>query len=745
MNQQQLKTQGLAFGRSLQTGLKTVIMYSVDHPTADRAVQQAFDYLNRLVQLTQQFTFGFLNQRVLINNILTEDVALGQLELEFAKRGVAGVTFAAGINLRDFKRILAVLATKPKVIEEGGGIKAFLSQNPIENVRVLPAKKLSGEDRTLGMDAEAYLIAEGILAPQAETATRGADAIFQFAALEKPAGYTGTPKEVLELAGKVARTALVSAEANPQEVVAALAGVLAQMSPDELIAALPAAKQKELAGRPVRDVAAGFMEDAAAGWAAERLSTSPAGPEGAAAEEDVIRVLLRGLQTTRMAERLLEKLGKCLEEAHLPSEVFERLREELLWSALSPKEKHDHLMRVERHNRHDFHRLVNYIKESLNQGRTDEAIQAATHFFSFLERSGDEVKLGLQMAPELLAAMAGLSTFPFMNKLAERLAKELSNESRHDRECHRELANCLAAVAQIAGSYEHFELVHTIGSSLDSATAGREAEHSECCRTALERILTPAAAERLIELYIEKRGDSQWPKMAATLLKWVSPMGIERVFRRLEDESSAANRMRLMRFLGQLGPLAKSLTHARLSDKRWYVVRNACIIAGEQGDPDLPEILSGAVRHTDRRVQQAAVTAIIKSHSPGGARVLAEALPHLHPQILDLALDELSFLRDPSSVSGIEQLVSLNKASKNRAIEKAIRVLGSIPSEFAVEALGRILFDAEQGMAARKIALDCLSRSPYAASRKFLSDFPARFPNDPLAADCRKLLGATLR
>jgi hypothetical protein len=87
----------------------------------------------------------------------------------------------------------------------------------------------------------------------------------------------------------------------------------------------------------------------------------------------------------------------------------------------------------------------------------------------------------------------------------------------------------------------------------------------------------------------------------------------------------------------------------------------------------------------------------------------------------------------------------LNKASKNRALEKAIRVLGSVPSEFAVEALGRILFDAEQGMAARKIALDCLSRSPYAASRKFLSDLPARFPNDPLAADCRKLLGATLR
>ena len=744
MNQQQLKAQGLAFGRSLQTGLKTVIMYSVDHPSAEKALQHAFDSLNHLVQLTQQFTFGFLNQRVLINNILTEDVALGQLEIEFAKRGVAGLTFTAGINQRDFKRILAVLATKPKVIEEVGGIKSFLVQNPIENVRVLPAKKSTGEDRTLGMDAEAYLVAEGLLAPQAETGTRGADALFQFAALEKPAGYTGTPREVLELAGKVARTALVSPEANPQEVVTALAGVLAQMSPDELLAALPATRQKELAGRAPRDVAAGFMEEAAAGWAAERLSTSPTGLEGAAAEEDVIRVLLRGLQTTRMAERLLEKLGKCLEEAHLPVELFQRLRQELFWSALSPKEKLDRLMRLERYTRQDFHRLVNYVKESLNQGRAEDAIQAATHFLSCLERPGDEFKAGLGMAPDLLAAMAGLSTLPFMKNLAARLAKELANES-HDRECHREVANCLATVAQIAGTYEHFELVHSIGSSLDSALGRSEAEHSECCRTALERILTPPAAERLIELYLEKRGESQWPKMAATLLKWVTPMGIEKVFHRLEDESSAANRMRLMRFLGQLGPVAKSLTHARLKDNRWYVVRNACIIAGEQGDPDLPEILSSTLHHPDRRVQQAAVTAIIKSHSAGGAKVLAEALPHLHPQILELALDELSFLKDPKSIPGIEQFVSLNKGSKSPLLERATRVLASVSSESAVEALGRILFDPEQSVAVRKVALDCLSRSPYAAGRRFLNDFPVRFPNDPLAADCHKLLGVTVR
>ena len=48
--------------------------------------------------------------------------------------------------------------------------------------------------------------------------------------------------------------------------------------------------------------------------------------------------------------------------------------------------------------------------------------------------------------------------------------------------------------------------------------------------------------------------------------------------------------------------------------------------------------------------------------------------------------------------------------------------------------------DLEQGLAIRKVALDCPSRSPYAAVRRLLSDFPALYPNDPLAADCLKLL-----
>jgi len=56
MDKTQIKTQGLAFGRSVQTAFKTVVMYSVDHPAAGKALQQAYDTLNTLLQLSPQFT-----------------------------------------------------------------------------------------------------------------------------------------------------------------------------------------------------------------------------------------------------------------------------------------------------------------------------------------------------------------------------------------------------------------------------------------------------------------------------------------------------------------------------------------------------------------------------------------------------------------------------------------------------------------------------------------------------------------
>jgi hypothetical protein len=91
--------------------------------------------MNTLVRQTQQFTLGFLNKRVLINELLTDDNSLSRLEGEFYRRGIGAITFSAGITLSEFKHGLTVVCTRPKFIEENGGINLD-HQSQVPNRRV---------------------------------------------------------------------------------------------------------------------------------------------------------------------------------------------------------------------------------------------------------------------------------------------------------------------------------------------------------------------------------------------------------------------------------------------------------------------------------------------------------------------------------------------------------------------------------------------------------------------------------
>src|SRR5208282_3594741 len=154
---------------------------------------------------------------------------------------------------------------------------------------------------------------------------------------------------------------------------------------------------------------------------------------------------------------------------------------------------------------------------------------------------------------------------------------------------------------------------------------------------------------------------------------------------------SASNRLRLVRMCAPLlGVAAMEAARRRLSDERWYVVRNACTVLGELCDPEIITQLRTALRHPDDRVQQAGVTSIMKCKGPGRAAALAEALPHLKVQVLDMALDELVFLKDAESVEGLQQFVLAKTGSRAGALEKAVRALASIGSGQALEVLGKV-------------------------------------------------------
>src|SRR3954464_14101799 len=143
---------------------KMVGMLSAEHTSAQSLFGNSYNMLNDLLKLTRQFTVGFVDQRILINNILTQEKTLNILENEFLKRGIGALTFDVGITLSAYKKAMGVLARPAKEIDEAGGLSKYLENNVFEFVRVFPASKnqqrTESGDTVIDMDSESFLMAK---------------------------------------------------------------------------------------------------------------------------------------------------------------------------------------------------------------------------------------------------------------------------------------------------------------------------------------------------------------------------------------------------------------------------------------------------------------------------------------------------------------------------------------------------------------------------------------------------------
>ena len=82
------KALGPRYGRSLHSAIKMATLFSAHHANSARPIQQSFDLLVELLKGTTKLTFGIVDQRLLINHILTADGTLEPLQKEFLKRGI---------------------------------------------------------------------------------------------------------------------------------------------------------------------------------------------------------------------------------------------------------------------------------------------------------------------------------------------------------------------------------------------------------------------------------------------------------------------------------------------------------------------------------------------------------------------------------------------------------------------------------------------------------------------------------
>src|SRR5215471_11095999 len=200
------KALGQRYGRSLYSAIKMATLFSAHHANAARPIQQSFDLLVELLKGTTKLTFGFVDQRLLINHILTADMALEPLQKEFLKRGIGGVIFEPGLTLARYKRAIEILATSPKAIEAHGGPEVFFEDNPLEGVRIYLAPKNqirdADGDTMLDTDSESLLRQNSRGMGQGPMNLEGLELLLESAGLDRSqasgSGGGGGPSDILK-------------------------------------------------------------------------------------------------------------------------------------------------------------------------------------------------------------------------------------------------------------------------------------------------------------------------------------------------------------------------------------------------------------------------------------------------------------------------------------------------------------------------------------------------------------------
>ena len=779
MDRNQLKGHGVRYARSLLMLFKMVGMFSADHSTAAGPFQNSFNLLNAILKQTGQFTIGFVDNRLMLNNILTSERSLETLENEFLKRGMAAITFPPGLTLSAYKRAIGILAAAPKTIEEHGGLRSYLEQHPLEMVRVFPAGKnqvrTETGDTILEQDSETFLMSKTLGDMRSNNPLDSFERILESAAAGGGEGGGGTPggpaagggeghsdsgpefttpnpgstgglveiggaaggnpREIMGLVDNFLEASFISGKDLPGGAYMELAKAIRDMRPDLVLAQFSPEKREQLKQLPPDQMAAEILEEQTVKWAAQRLSNVPNESDSVVVEQEVMRVLVRSLEATSMAERLASKLAEHLVNVSLPQSVKDRIQDDLRWVGIPPNKKTEFFLSLSKIEGKDYRRMLEHLQDRIKHGSAESANQVARHFLTGFKEIREIAPEDFSRLQEIMKMMASART-SFWPETGELFGKLLV-DPEISQFAHTQALNVLVTLARSVALYEEFELIASVGNTIENSLQRNPAAHQECCGAALGSLVNMNTVDRALELFLQKKDDRAFVRVIVTLMLWCGVPAVEKVFEVLEAEQVTANRLALIRLIGKLGPAALDVARQQLNSETWYVVRNACKLLAELKDPELLQRIAPALSHTERRVQKAALAAVLETRKPERGVPLAHALGALHSQLLEQAMTELLFLKDPNTVSGLQNFIFQPDHPDLKALRMAVQTLASIPGKQSEQVMLQVLLDTGMDTQARRTALVGVSKRPEATPK--LRQF-AECAGDVIAEECKKML-----
>jgi HEAT repeat protein len=202
----------------------------------------------------------------------------------------------------------------------------------------------------------------------------------------------------------------------------------------------------------------------------------------------------------------------------------------------------------------------------------------------------------------------------------------------------------------------------------------RGPEHAAELRAAVRRALDPGTVAELTA--------------APDAIALLAPLGagaVEALLDALAEEADRGRRALLVGLLGKLAAAHPGPVLDRLSDERWYVVRNAVSILARVGSPVALDRLAAVAHHPQPAVRREVAAALVAIGGAGAIRILRDLATDPEEEVRARAVDSLGALTDPGAAAILAEVARTDPSAALR--RRAVEALGAHPAPGATALL----------------------------------------------------------
>ncbi len=711
--------------QALEVAAKALQMYTAQHPRTQGSLEAAKQALKVWIGDRASLHLAVANDKVFADGAKIEGSSphLKALAKRFADRTIAGFLIQKDLDDADLLSMLNLLLLKPAKIEELGGPAKVLEDGGATRIRVSQTRYKEVGQGGNGED-------ENETAPDIDGSTgsledeRGEEPDRSEKATESDPHFDsetdistllGPPEQLMDIVREALEGVLGTSIASDAQGFVALQpaflgdlgamgyqlglgegmpslaqmGVLRQV----LLGLSPEAQMNLLAGiatlpgKPeglalgIRELAPELLSRASLGMLGQGLPWSHL--------EGILQDVLRPLPER---DTLVRALAIHMRLAGYDGGLAEALLRRMDWEAMTLEAKMVRVLEDRQLWDLSLEQRLAFLRELLDEERFDAFQRVLDRILETLQVEDEGLRLAATQTlsgvthwirqPGLPQAIEGL--------LGQKLQTHFAVEpSPHIHQSATEAISTLLGALVLRGEPAHAQTFLMELQDLSGIHETVQPWRQEGLDQLKARLIRDDCMDHTVDVLCEVEKEVLTAEIIP-YLEWLGPAAPSFLMGKLGQESDRQRRGRLIEVLRTLGSSSVDAVLEALTEKTWFVVRNALNLLSDIGDAGSIQEVIPLLRHPDGRVRRAAVRAMWKLGGPASESHLIGILKETDPETQLEVLFALGQLKTTGSAPAVLELAEDRRASERLRL-KALETLGQIGVAAVIPALNDLL------------------------------------------------------